>query len=102
MQQIQKPLNSKLFGQEDQDAFGKCIRQGRVKIENTFGILKNRWGILKNLNVDVKYAATVSTAYCVLHNFCRYKCNDRQLMSPRDYMDTMPNNNDIYPETDDR
>ena len=57
LQQIQKPFNAKLSGQEDQDAFDKCIRQGRVKIENTFGILKNRWGILKNLNVDVKYAA---------------------------------------------
>jgi hypothetical protein len=54
LQQIQKAFNAKLSGQEDQDAFDKYIRQGRVKIENTFGILKNRWGILKNLNVDVK------------------------------------------------
>ena len=77
LQQIQKLFNAKLSGQEDQDAFNKCIRQRRIKIENTFGILKNRWGILKNLNVDVKYAATVITACCVLHNFCRYNCNDR-------------------------
>jgi hypothetical protein len=49
LQQIQKPFNAKLSGQEDQDAFDKCIRQGRVKIENTFGILKNRWEILKKM-----------------------------------------------------
>jgi hypothetical protein len=102
LQQIQKPFNAKLSGQEDQDAFDKCLRQRRIKIENTFGILKNRWGILKNLNVDVKYAATVITACCVLHNFWRYNCNDGQLTSPRDYIDIMPNNNDKYPETEDR
>jgi hypothetical protein len=76
LQQIQKPFTAKLSGQEDQDAFDKCIRQGRVKIENTFGILKNRWAILKNLNIDDKYAATIVIACCVLHNFCRYNCND--------------------------
>jgi hypothetical protein len=57
---------------------------------------------LKNLNVDVKYAATVIIVCCVLHNLCRYNFNDRQLTSPRDYIDTMPNNNDRYPETEDR
>ena len=41
-----------------------------MKIENSFGILKNGWTILKNLNVDVKYAGLVITACCVLHNFC--------------------------------
>ena len=102
LQQIQKPLSAKLSGHDDQDALDKCIRQGRVKIENTFGILKNRWDILKNLNVDVKYAAIVITACCLLHNFCRYNCNDRQLTSPRGYIDTMSNNNDRYPETEDR
>jgi hypothetical protein len=41
-----------------------------VLIENTFKSLKNRWRILKNLNVDVKHVALVITASCVLHNFC--------------------------------
>jgi hypothetical protein len=39
LQQIQKPFNAKLSGHDDQDVFDKCIRQGRVKIKNTFGIL---------------------------------------------------------------
>ena len=82
--------------------FSLYIRQGRVKIENTFGILKNRWEILKNLNVDVKYAATIVIVCCVLHNCCRFNCNDRQLMSPHDYINTMPINNDRNPETEDR
>jgi hypothetical protein len=69
--QIQKPFIAKRTGSDDQNAYDKCLRGGRVKIENTFGILKNSWRILKNLNVDVKHAALVITACCVLHNFCR-------------------------------
>ena len=87
-----------MSGHDDQNAFDKCIRQEMIKIENTVRIFKNMWGILNNLNVDVKYVATVITVCCVLHNFFRYNCNDRQLMSSRDFIDTMPNNNDTYPE----
>ena len=57
---------------------------------------------MKNPNVDVKYATIIITFCCVIHNFCRYNCNDRQLTSPRDYIDTMPNNNDRFPETEDQ
>ena len=39
-------------------------------IENAFGALKNRWRILKNFNMEVNKAATVTLACCVLHNFC--------------------------------
>ena len=35
-----------------------------MKIENTFGILE------KLVKMDVKNVALVSTAYCVLYNFC--------------------------------
>ena len=45
LQQIQKPYRTKLYGWDNLDAFDKCIRQGIVKIKNTFSILKNRWGI---------------------------------------------------------
>ena len=40
------------------------------------------------------------TVCCVLHTFCIYNCNDRQLTSPRDYIDTMLINNDIYLKTE--
>ena len=41
----------------------------RVKIENAFGILKNKFQILNNLNANLKYASTIVTACCILHNF---------------------------------
>ena len=47
----------------------KCLHRRHVKIENNFGILKNRWTILKTLKVDVKHAALVIIACYVLYNF---------------------------------
>ena len=54
---------------DNQNSSDKCLRRGCVKIENTFGILKNKWTILKNLNVDVKHVDLVTIACCVLYNF---------------------------------
>jgi hypothetical protein len=42
-----------------------------VKIENAFGVLTNRWLILKNLNVGLDMAPKVAIACCVLHNICQ-------------------------------
>lgn len=42
-------------------------RAGQVKIENTFGILTNKF---RELNVDLPYASYTIIAYCALHNFC--------------------------------
>ena len=39
-----------------------------MKIENAFGILKNKIQILNNSNVDLKYAPAILTT-CILHNF---------------------------------
>ena len=50
--------------------FDECVNVGRVVIENAFGALKNRWKILKNFNVEINKAATVTLVCCVLHNFC--------------------------------
>lgn len=46
------------------------MRAGRVKIENAYGQLKGRFQILRNLNMDLRFAAQTITACCVLHNFC--------------------------------
>jgi hypothetical protein len=56
--QLLKPFNAKQRGTANQNAFDKELRKGRIKIENAFGMLKGRWQILKNLNVDIKVAAT--------------------------------------------
>ena len=50
--------------------FDECVNAGRVVIENAFRALKNQWRILKNFNMEVNKATTVTLACCVLHNFC--------------------------------
>ena len=52
------------------DPYDKALRSGRVKIENIFALLENKWRMLKNLNFNVLYSWQVILACCVLHNFC--------------------------------
>jgi hypothetical protein len=66
-----KAFNNRATGSPDQNLFDKYLRKGRVKIENAFGILKNRWQILKNLNVGLPMAPKIIVACCVLHNMCQ-------------------------------
>lgn len=54
----------------DKKMFDESVNSGRVVIEHAFGALKNRWRILKNFNMNMDRAATVTLACCVLHNFC--------------------------------
>ena len=54
----------------DKRRFDECVNAERVVIENALRALKNRWRILKNFNMEVNKAATVTLACCVLHNFC--------------------------------
>ena len=55
---------------QDKRRFDESLNFGRVVIEKAFGALKNRWMILKNLNMGVDRAATTTLACCVLHNYC--------------------------------
>ena len=52
-----------------QNLFDRKWRVERVKIENAFGILKNKFQILYNLNMNLKYAPTIIAACCILYNF---------------------------------
>ena len=54
---------------KDKKKFDESLNSGRVVIEQDFGALKNRWRILKNLNMDVDRTATITLACCVLHNY---------------------------------
>jgi hypothetical protein len=65
-----KAFNDRATGSALQNAFDRQLRLGRVKIENAFGLLKNRWQICKCLNVGLDKATQVVTACCVLHNIC--------------------------------
>ena len=68
-------------------AFDKQLSKGRVKVENAFGLLKNRWRILRDLNVDLPIAPTVVGACCVLHNFVQMRGEAK----PQEQTDPHPN-----------
>ena len=61
-------VNESIF--QDKRRFDKSLNYGRDVIEQAFRALKNRWRILKNLNMRIDKAATITIACCVLHNYC--------------------------------
>ena len=68
--QIQKPFTTKRTSSDNQNAYDKCLSEKRVKIEKKkIGILKYRWTLLKNLNMNVKHIALIIFA-SILYNFC--------------------------------
>ncbi|MCO5608074.1 hypothetical protein L7F22_062279 [Adiantum nelumboides] len=69
------------------NAFDKQIAKDRVKVENAFGILKNRWRILRDLNGSIPFAPNVVIACCVLHNYVQLKGEPK----PYDAIDPHPN-----------
>ncbi|MCO5554250.1 hypothetical protein L7F22_007778 [Adiantum nelumboides] len=71
---VVKPFRVKagLFVREERE-FDRKLSKGRVKIENAFSLLKNRWRILRELNVDITSAPAVVAACCLLHNFVQLR-----------------------------
>ena len=90
---IMKAYNSRGSGNIQRDAFDNALRQDRVKIENSFAQLKNRWRVLKNLNFTVPYAGQIITACCVLHNFC--KIYDDRLVDGNNEVNDHQNHNNL-------
>ena len=55
-----------------QQRYNHSLEQTRVKVENTFGRLKNRWGgLLLGLCCSPARAARVTTACAILHNIAQ-------------------------------
>lgn len=55
-----------------QEIFNKKLSSARVKVENVFGILANRFQILtKPINLCPEKATMIVLACCYLHNFLR-------------------------------
>lgn len=51
--------------------YNKIHSKTRVKIENSFGLLKGRWRRLKHITVyKIAKASNIVMACCALHNFC--------------------------------
>ncbi|MCO5569499.1 hypothetical protein L7F22_023212 [Adiantum nelumboides] len=81
----------------DWRAFNRHLSKSRVRIEHVFGLLKNRWRILKDINVDLQRVPKYIVACCVLHNILIESTQEE----PReeDY-DPHPNfNNEVYNAT---
>lgn len=72
---------------QEKHAFDRQLSKGRVKVENAFGLLKNRWRILRELNVDLPFAPTVVGACCALHNYVQLRGESE----PHDQQDPHPN-----------
>lgn len=54
-----------------QTTYNKIHSKTRVKIENSFGLLKGRWRRLKYITVyKVEKASNIVMACYILHNFC--------------------------------
>lgn len=64
-----KPRNAAL--ETDKIRFDRSMNKGRVLIENSFGILKNRWRILRSLTAKIDSGPPIVMACCVLHNYCQ-------------------------------
>uniref|UniRef100_A0A5B6YLL8 Putative nuclease HARBI1 n=1 Tax=Davidia involucrata TaxID=16924 RepID=A0A5B6YLL8_DAVIN len=58
-------------GTPGQNAFDAALMKGRKVVEEAIGLLKGRWKILQDLNVDLNHAPQTIVACCVLHNLCQ-------------------------------
>ena len=52
-----------------EESFNTYLSSRRIVVENAFGRLKARWGMLnQKLPVDIKRAPAIISACCILHN----------------------------------
>ena len=94
---VLSPWMMKVFpkGTRDPDEieFNRELSAARVSVECAFGILKNRWRVLKKqLECRVSFVNDIAVACAVLHNFCidhndEWELPDRNLADPDDLND---------------
>jgi len=82
-----------------QKHFNMVLSSTRVVIEQTFGLLKGRFRRLKYLDMlDIKLAAEVVAAACVLHNLCINNKDEADVDKDVDMVHRDPDNDDNYDE----
>ena len=73
---LQKPFPEATRDPEE-IAFNRALSATRVAVECTFGMLKNRWRILRKwLDSRISFANKIAIACAVLHNFCLLNQDD--------------------------
>lgn len=48
--------------------FNKALSQGSIVAQNAFGVLNNRFPILRRSHLDLQRACLVGRACCIIHN----------------------------------
>jgi hypothetical protein len=67
---LQKHWNTHNVIDVGKHRYDSSMNSWRVVIENALGTLKNKWCILRHLNLRVGRVAKVVVVCCVLHNYC--------------------------------
>ena len=74
----------------DQNVYDENMKKRRVRIENAFGILKNRWSNLRKHKCGGTNVPLIMVACCVLHNLCCIK-NDTRVVDREELEDATLN-----------
>lgn len=68
---LMTPFSWNRTGSPAQNLFDDALIKGRNKVEEAVGLLKGRWRILQDLNMDINHVPQTIVACCVLHNMCQ-------------------------------
>ena len=84
----------------NKDAYNYFLSQLRIRIEMTFGLLTNKWRILRtSLSFRMKKSVAILSACARLHNFCLLMDDDKkkelangmEFLTSLELVDPMPN-----------
>lgn len=87
---IMKPFPGHHAQGSPERIFNQQLSHSRVKVENTFGILSNRFRIFKKaIALETPLRASIISMSCLLlHNFLRYSSSSRNIYTPPGSFDT--------------